>query len=238
MFKIVHYNSLFVTSCFRQIYTASDLNDLFCFCLLSVSVEKPLSFYFNGTVLGRLTVKTSEQILLDKIATTEEILALFDSLPPADLDFLNGRWKGFEVKTEHPLDGLLENSGWYGKLFKDTNDVHPLLFYSHDKQSVFAIDPLLVPLCISEYVPRSKSLQQFVSLAKPVIQTKTPKARTRLIQYRGKLTASMIYDAKPIIDHFAKLDEKHLLGIMDLKGSQKPYAFILERDDLSLEIEL
>ena len=52
-----------------------------------------------------------------------------------------------------------------------------------------------------------------------------------MIEYRNKVTATMCYDEKPIMDHFAKIDEKRVMGIMDLKGVAEPYIFILERDD-------
>ena len=39
-----------------------------------------------------------------------------------------GRWRGRGLHTNHPLDGLLETFGWYGKEFVDAETVHPLLF--------------------------------------------------------------------------------------------------------------
>ena len=62
---------------------------------------------------------TAVQILQEKKATLEEALALFDNSPPASLEFMKGRWKGYEIYTNHPMDGLLEVTGWYGKLFRN-----------------------------------------------------------------------------------------------------------------------
>ena len=39
------------------------------------------------------------------------------------------------------------------------------------------------------------------------------------MDYRGKASASMIYDQKPIIDIFRKIDEDTMLGVMDIKIS-------------------
>ncbi|WP_277469264.1 MULTISPECIES: DUF4334 domain-containing protein [unclassified Paenibacillus] len=39
----------------------------------------------------------------------------------------------------------------------------------------------------------------------------------RMIGYRGKISAAMIYDQKAIIDHFRRIDEDTLLGVMDFK---------------------
>lgn len=51
------------------------------------------------------------------------------------------------------------------------------------------------------------------------------------MDYRGKASASMIYDQKPIIDIFRKIDEDTMLGVMDIKNfpSEKSYFFYLKR---------
>ena len=50
------------------------------------------------------------------------------------------------------------------------------------------------------------------------------------MDYRGKASASMIYDQKPIIDIFRKIDEDTMLGVMDIKNfpSEKSYFFYLK----------
>jgi len=58
------------------------------------------------------------EILGSARAATDEALALFDSLPPIDLDFLIGKWKGTEISTGHPMGGLLVATRWYGKNLK------------------------------------------------------------------------------------------------------------------------
>jgi hypothetical protein len=65
-----------------------------------------------------------------------------------------------------------------------------------------------------------------MSLVRPVLQTRISKARLRQIEFRGRATATMVYDSKPIFDHFAQIDEQRVLGIMDLKGVPGPYAFV------------
>ena len=61
-------------------------------------------------------------------ASTEEALKFFDKLESVNLEFMIGRWQGYEFPTNHPMDGLLKASGWYGKEFVDAEQVHPLLF--------------------------------------------------------------------------------------------------------------
>lgn len=175
-------------------------------------------------------------IIAMRRAGPEQVLEYFDSLEPTDLDFMTGRWRGFEIRTGHRLDGLLEPSGWYGKLFESAEAVHPLLFYGPAKQSLYAVDPMLVPL--SAPLPRSSALGYAMTLLRPVLQTRLPKARLRMIEFRGRSTATMAYDSKPIFDHFAKISDGMVLGIMDLKGMPGPYAFCLERDDIPMKIRL
>ena len=36
-----------------------------------------------------------------------------------------GKWQGYGLQTNHPIDGLLELWEWYGKEFIDPEKVHP-----------------------------------------------------------------------------------------------------------------
>ena len=175
-----------------------------------------------------------ETVLSQRQATPEAVLQCFDALQSVKLDFMLGRWKGFEIRTGHLLDGLLEPSGWYGKLFESVDAVHPLLFYGAGKASLYAVDPKFVPLTAP--LPRSAALGTMMKLARPFLQTRSAKARIRMIDFRGRSTGTMAYDNKPIFDHFAKIDDRRMLGIMDLKGVRGPYAFCLERDDTPFEM--
>jgi hypothetical protein len=55
------------------------------------------------------------------------------------------------------------------------------------------------------------------------------KATLRIVEFRGKSTATMIYDKHPIFDHFRKIDEDIVMGIMDRKGEAAPLFFYLRR---------
>jgi hypothetical protein len=173
-------------------------------------------------------MKSIEDLLRDRKASAQEALEVFDSLPVATLEFMIGRWKGFEIQTNHRMDGLLVPSGWYGKLFIDTEQVHPLLFYSLNKTALYAVNPRLIPLHIN--FPRWNALGTVIVLLRPVLQTRKTCARLRMVEYRNRLTATMCYDEKAIFDHFVVIDEGRVMGVMDLKGVTEPYIFILERD--------
>ena len=99
---------------------------------------------------------------LGAACTAAEAEALFDSLPAVRPEELTGRYAGRELATGHPMDGLLEASGWYGKQFDDVDHVHPLLFRSPGGE-IFAVEPRKVPLGLIPKVPqavtdRSRSL--------------------------------------------------------------------------------
>ena len=54
-------------------------------------------------------------------------------------------------------------------------------------------------------------------------------ASLRPVEYRGVVTATMIYDQHPIFDHFRRLSDTELLGVMDRKGDDRPLYFYLSR---------
>lgn len=54
------------------------------------------------------------------------------------------------------------------------------------------------------------------------------------IEFRGRVSAAMVYDGVPIVDHFRLVDDRTLLGVMDGKGTLdngKHFYFYLERVD-------
>jgi hypothetical protein len=55
------------------------------------------------------------------------------------------------------------------------------------------------------------------------------KASLRLVEHRGLLTATMIYDKHPIFDHFREIGGDRVLGIMERKGDDFPLFFYLRR---------
>lgn len=57
-----------------------------------------------------------------------EALRRFDALQGIAPETMPGRWRGASLATGHPLDGVLEKLGWYGKAFESVDRVHPLLF--------------------------------------------------------------------------------------------------------------
>ncbi len=169
--------------------------------------------------------------------STEEALAIFDSLEPVDTSFMLGAWKGAGFPTGHSLDGLLEAYHWHGKRFESLEDVHPLVFSTLHGRTT-CVNPLLVMPVIgmlNRLLPRlpflkSRFLGRTFQVCLPLFTTRRSQARLRLMSYRGKSSATMIYDNFPVNDMFRKADENTVLGLMDLKRVKQPLFFVLRRE--------
>lgn len=170
-----------------------------------------------------------QEILQSRKASTADMLKVYDELAPATLEYMKGRWKGYEIATGHQMDGLLVPSGWYGKAFISEEEVHPLVFFGN--KELYAVNPKHIPLDIK--FPKSDLLGFLIKLARPFLQTRKSKARLRMVEHRGQVRATMLYDDKAIYDHFAIIDDNTVLGCMDLKGVPQPYFWVMERDDNS-----
>jgi hypothetical protein len=163
--------------------------------------------------------------------TTADLLALFDSLPPVSAEAILGRWRGAGVPSGHPMDGLLERFGWWGKAFNGPDDVHPLLCRARDGE-VFALNPALVPIGLVARHARlfnTPLAGAAFAAAGRVAATRKPAARLRMAAFRGVVTATMIYDSLPIQDAFRAVGSDVLLGAMDLRGMARPFFFSLRR---------
>lgn len=179
------------------------------------------------------------------ITDTQAGWNLFDSLEPVTAAELTGVWNGYELRTGHPMEGLLTVAPWYGKQFLSAEEVHPLLFsdrdgtqYAVSARKAFGMigNPVLLKLAtvFAAVVNRRGNFDSHrLDGLFHLLRTKKSGARIREIQYRGAVTAAMVYDELAIIDVFRRVDENTLLGVMDIKGrlGQKGYFFVLERPD-------
>jgi hypothetical protein len=176
------------------------------------------------------TQERSQSILLAGETTTQTALEVFDALEPVNLDFMLGRWQGSGVHTNHPLDGFLEASNWYGKEFIDSERVHPLLF-SDNRGNIFPVEPNPMAMDLALKLPllKNESLKPLWALTASLLKTQTFQARLRMMEYRGRVSATMIYDRLPINDSFRQIDSNTVLGLMDWRNSPQPFFFALKR---------
>jgi hypothetical protein len=167
---------------------------------------------------------------------TTQALARFDRLETVPVEAMRGRWRGAELRTGHPLDGMLAAFGWAGKHVCNADAVYPLLF-EHRGETV-AIDPRWLPVRLAARlrVQRSAAARALFDAALPLQRkrrveqrARRPCARLRMIEFRGRVGAAMLYDALPIIDVFRRLDRDRMLGLMDCRYFDAPFFFVLER---------
>lgn len=162
-----------------------------------------------------------------------EALALFDSLPAVRVAEMIGIWRGEEVPTGHPLDGLLAPLGWIGKQFTGPDEVQPLVFEGPKGAPIYLSPGLLPMQTLVRHAPllRRWGAARLFPLVRGLLRTTDPQARLRDVDYRGVVSAAMVYDRQPIIDPFRRLDSETLLGLMDLRDCPEPYVYMLRRPD-------
>ncbi|OBC02995.1 DUF4334 domain-containing protein [Mycobacterium sp. 852002-40037_SCH5390672] len=132
-----------------------------------------------------------------------ELDEFWAELAPATIEGMLGEWKGGEFQTGHKMNGQLEKARWYGKTFKSVRDVQPLVCLDADGNKFSNVE-----------------------MGKG-------EASLWLEDFRGEVTATMVYDGQPVHDHFKKIDDDAVMGIMNGKGVRdngKYYYFYLERE--------
>ncbi|MGB3301287.1 DUF4334 domain-containing protein [Gordonia sp. (in: high G+C Gram-positive bacteria)] len=130
--------------------------------------------------------------------------AIWAALPVVQVEELIGSWVGGELPTGHPMDGQLPVVKWHGKTFNSWFDVKPMVCRNDDGE-----------------------LYSNTEIGKG-------EASAWMVGFRGETTASMIYDGQPVIDHFKRVDDKTLMGIMNGKTSlvrDHHFYFFLVRED-------
>ncbi|AFL52303.1 DUF4334 domain-containing protein [Sinorhizobium fredii] len=171
--------------------------------------------------------------MIDRLTfpSEEAAFAYFDRLHPVPAVELVGLWKGSEISTGHPFDGVLENLGWYGKRFRADMRADALLF-KKDGCSLVPIDPSPVPLGLAfrfHRLGRTEAARTLFSHLIKHLRATGPVASLRMIRFRGEVSAAMVYDSKPVADHFRKIDTDRLIGVMSIQGHDGHFFFQLER---------
>lgn len=166
---------------------------------------------------------------LEPRCTLTDALALFDALPAVTTRDVHGRWRGRELATGHPWDGVLRAAGWWGKDLHGDEGVHPLLMAG--RRGPFPLEPRLVPLQLVGRTPlvAVHAARRVLRVAEPLVRARTPGARLREITVRGVTSAAMVYDHLPVVDSFRRVDDRTLLGLMDARPAPRPFLFVLTR---------
>ncbi len=139
-------------------------------------------------------------------ASPTDLDALWADLSVLGVEDMLGAWRGSDFATGHPASALLEKIGWHGKRFDSPVDGHPLICRGEDG---------------ALYSNTAAAGGGHSSLWQ--------------IVFRGESTATMVYDAMAVFDHFKRVDDSTVMGIMNGKleavfGTADHYYFWLERD--------
>ena len=137
-----------------------------------------------------------------KLITDAELDDYWATLQPATIDGMLGEWKGGAFNTGHKLNAALEEARWFGKTFNSRADVKPLICLDADGNKFSNVE------------------------------LGNGEASLWMEEFRGEVTATMVYDGAPVHDHFKKIDNDAVMGIMNGKGvldDGRYYYFYLER---------
>lgn len=131
--------------------------------------------------------------------------ALWADLEVVEASSVLGSWRGFAFPTGHPIERMLTSSRWYGKRFITLDDAQPLICRAADG-SLYS-------------------------------DTTAGKGGASLwnVEFRGEVTATMVYDGMAVLDHFKRVDDNTLMGVMNGKpglvlANGHHFYFGLERE--------
>jgi hypothetical protein len=139
-------------------------------------------------------------------AVPADLDALWADLATVEVDEMLGAWRGGDFATGHVASGVLRKVRWHGKRFDSPLEAVPLVCRDDDGE-----------------------------LYSNLAAGGGGEASLWAIAFRGEVTATMVYDKMPVFDHFKKVDDDTVMGIMNGKlastfGIDDLYYFWLERD--------
>jgi hypothetical protein len=163
----------------------------------------------------------------------QKALEKFQSLPPIEPREMIGLWTGQSIPSGHPIDGVLENLGWFGKRFTPEMRADPLLF-RFDERRLIAVDPARIPLRLAlrfHKVGRTRAARNLFPHLLRGLRAKGPVASLKTMSFQGVASAALVYDDQPIVDHFRRMDDRKIIGAMTIQGDDRVYFFELDRVD-------
>lgn len=165
---------------------------------------------------------------LSRVAATQR----YFTLPSPSAADLVGLWQGRSLPTGHPLDGLLETLGWYGKWVEDPEHVHPLVF-RRPSGDLIAIEPGLLPARLALAWPalaRSRVARLSLASMAPLLEARAHGAGLERRSLHGRVGMALVYRRQPIIDHLRQVEPNQIIGMMEYKSKELPFFFLLTRN--------
>jgi hypothetical protein len=81
---------------------------------------------------------------------------------------------------------------------------------------------------------RTRIARNWFTYLEKALRAVGPVARLKPLSFRGKISAAMIYDRQPIIDHFRRIDDDTVIGAMAVDGDERVFFFLLRRASSTL----
>ncbi|MBX4920550.1 DUF4334 domain-containing protein [Rhizobium bangladeshense] len=163
----------------------------------------------------------------------KEVKEWFSSLAPVRPIEMIGLWRGAGIPSDHPLDGVLENLGWFGKRFHEDMRADALLFQWRSDRLV-AIEPGIFPIRLAiKAAPfgRTRVARNWFSYLQKALRARGTTASLKLQTFESVSTAAMVYDRQPIADYFRRTGDDEVAGMMCVDGDARRYFFTLRRID-------
>lgn len=178
--------------------------------ILAVLTRRPIESLVSGSLVGLVMLNGSQFIS----GFAETSIRVMTDPEVAWVILVCGFMGG--------LIGILIRTG--------ATDVHPLLF-SNRRGEIVRINPGAMAAGGKQGGTPSRIAVRIFQLLMPLLSTSKPRARLRMTEYRGKMSATMIYDQLPVNDVFRKLDDNTVIGVMDNRDVKDPFFFKLRRDN-------
>lgn len=134
----------------------------------------------------------------DKIPR-KELDEFFDSLEPVAIDEFKGEWQVKFLFTKEGTGSKLETFIRVFPVFR----VYGKKFLGQDK--------------VKAWIYRISGIKFSILGASAVL---------RKVEFRNKLSTSMVYNYLPLIDNFRKIDEFTIMGVMEIKGETALYFYL------------
>lgn len=171
-------------------------------------------------VFGVIVVAGCQFMTSDNAAKTENASAQAPAQAAAQLLQMIQTGKAYTTEELLPLYDQLDPvdidfmlGTWKGGKFDAGKSPDPIKWYGKRFNSANDAEPLLAR-------KPDGSIYSF---------DKWGMAQLREVKFRGKVSASLIYDNKAIMDYFRKIDDNTLLGLGEMKGNLT-FFFYLTRE--------
>lgn len=146
-----------------------------------------------------VTCSVIERVRAKEAISPTEVKAYFDGRPPVRPSFMLGEWQGLAVLTGNKLVEVLHSVKWAGKNFYGVDQVEPMV----------CLDDNGCRFCNPNWGGARVRCPLFPLYYQRLI------VKIREFKYNDTVSAAMVYNQRPVIDHFRYVDENTVIGVME-----------------------